>query len=49
MSGMLGAARAGDYDNVLAMLEDGEDVNQTGQYSLTPLHLASLNGKTEVQ
>ncbi len=48
MEGLHKTARAGDYDGTLELLQEGEDVNQVGQYNLTPLHLASLHGKKDV-
>ncbi len=38
------AARDGDYDGVISLLDGGGDVNCKGRFGRTPLHWASRNG-----
>jgi len=45
---LLEAARAGDYDLVLSLINSGADVNTQNEQGATALMLAALNGHTEV-
>lgn len=46
LEGLLKAVREGNVSEVEALIAKGEDVNKPGKYSLTPLHVAALHGKT---
>ena len=43
-----GAAEVGDVANVEELLADGVDPNTQDKYEQTPLHLAALNGHTQL-
>ena len=47
-SGLLQAARKGDSEAVIRLLDTGADPNQTGQNGITALHIAASEGDIEV-